>query len=230
MSDERTRRPRAHWLLWVFAVVGLICILSIAVMLATSLGLGGRYEPPKVATRDSKIEFSLGNVAPLRGTSLIRIAIDASESGGGGSSAYSGGGGPDTRNILLLDRATGNSRKLLPDESRHILHSRFLSERGEGLGDDSDALMGGDEDPGPAAYYLLTVSGGERGAAQDVLAGRLGDGRQAYVMRGIDGIDAVWMQNPTRIGLLVREKLGLYYRIVDVGSLKVVQSKPVAID
>jgi hypothetical protein len=49
-------------------------------------------------------------------------------------------------------------------------------------------------------------------------------------MQGIDGVDTIWMKSATQIGLIVRERLGLYYRIVDVPSLKVVQSKRIEID
>ncbi len=49
-------------------------------------------------------------------------------------------------------------------------------------------------------------------------------------MAGIDGVDLSWMDSPTRIGLIVREKLRLSYRIVDIPSFKVVENRPIAID
>ena len=86
------------------------------------------------------------------------------------------------------------------------------------------------DEANPAAYYLLEVVREGNRNAEDVLVGRLADGRQSVVMAGIDGIDLTWMDSPTRIGLIVREKLRLYYRIVDVPSLKMVESRPIGID
>jgi hypothetical protein len=84
--------------------------------------------------------------------------------------------------------------------------------------------------PQPAAYYLLVLEQGRGSDLQQVLVGTLAGGRQGVVMEGIDGVDTVWMQSPTQIGLVVRERLGLYYRIVDIPSLKVVQSRRIVID
>lgn len=223
-------RPRTHWIVWLFALVGVAGIVAFIFLVVV---LGRAYEPrqpAKVAGRKAEETFTVSNAQPLRGTDLVVMEIAAAE---GGSGSYSGGE-RDVRNILLLDRRTGASRKILPDNSRHVDESRFLPARAEGASVSADdPLMGGPGESGegpPPAYYLLEIRQPRNGHLKDVLVGRIADGRQALVMTGIDGIDSHWMDSPTRLGLIVRERLRLYYRIVDIASLRTVENRPIAID
>lgn len=227
-ADPAPAKARTHWVVWAFAAIGALGIVGILALMAMLFHYERPYQPAKVAGAKPETVFTLGSVDELRGTNLIRIDILASD-GRGGSSAYSGGEA-DTRNILLLDKASGASRKLLPDNARHIDQSRFLPAKAGLVPAADDPLMsdGGGDVVDPPAYYVLTISEGDR--SHDILVGTLASGRQAYVMRNVDGIDSVWMQSPTRIGFIVRERLNLYYRIVDVPTLKVVTSTRVAID
>lgn len=233
-ADEAAapRRPKAHWIVWLFALVGLAGILAMIVLAVVVSNAFDRYEPAKVAGTKAEETFTVHSVRALPGTDLLQMEVGTPAPRG----SYSGSGGSDARNILLLDRKTGASRRILPDNSRRIRRSRFLPARAEpgAAPSEDELLMGGrqpDEDRRhPPAYYLLEVAqAGDRDLV-DVLVGRLADGRQAVVMAGIDGVDLTWMDSPTRIGLIVREKLRLSYRIVDTPSLKVVENRPIAID
>lgn len=222
-----------HWIVWLFALVGLAGILAFVFLVAM---LGGAHvpdQPAKVAGRKAEETFTVSGVRRLPGTELMQLEIAASEGGGG---SYSSGGGRDVRNVLLLDRRTGASRKILPDNRRHVSRSQFLPGEVEGEGAPltaDDVLLGapdGERRSPPPAYYLLQVEQPGNRDLEDVLVGRLADGRQAFVMTGIDGIDSTWMDSPTRIGLIVRERLRLSYRIVDIESLKVVENRPIVVD
>jgi hypothetical protein len=81
----------------------------------------------------------------------------------------------------------------------------------------------------PPAYFALLVAQPARHDRFDLLIGALAGGEQHYVMQNLEGVDSVWMQSPTRIGFIVREQLNLYYRIVDIPTLRVVQSRRIAI-
>lgn len=224
------RLPRAHWLVWVFAAIGLLGILAVFALAALLYDVSRPYRPAKVAGATPETVFTIGGTEELAGTDLIRIHIRA-EDGRGGSGSYSGR--EDLRNIVLLDKRNGASRKLLPDNRRRIDASHFLPARAGAAGTGDDALMGADpkgQDRAPPAHYVLVVTDSEEGRPRDVLVGTLSTGSQAYVMRGLDGVDSIWMQSGTQIGFLVRERLALYYRIVDVPTGKVVVSKRVAID
>jgi hypothetical protein len=229
-ADEAVapRRSRVHWIVWLFALVGLAGILAIIVLAVKVSSAFDRYEPAKVAGTKAEETFTVQSVQALSGTDLLQMEIGTPAPAG----SYSGGGS-DLRNILLLDRKTGASRRLLPDNSRRIRQSRFLPARAEPGAAPADALLTDArtaEERVPPAYYLLEVADDRDGGPVDVLIGRLADGRQAVVMTGIDGVDLSWMDSPTRIGLIVREKLRLSYRIVDIPSLKVVENRPIAID
>jgi hypothetical protein len=238
-ETESQNRPsrRAHWLVWVFAIVGLLGVVAIIFIALTLSNMGGRYQPAKVAGAAPETVFSIGNVQSLGNSNLVRMDITVS-GGGRGSGSYSGGYGEGVRNILLLDRGTGASRKLLPDNKHRIAESHFLAAEsdfevgGNAARPDID-ISGAEGDlrekpESPAAYYALEI---ERDGADgiDLLVGTLSSGRQAYVMRGLDGIDSIWMDSPTRIGVIVRERLHLYYRIVDIPSLTTIVSKPIDI-
>jgi hypothetical protein len=230
-ADESPPRAarRTHWLVWAFALFGALGLLAMIFLAFAVNDLGRPYQPAKVAGDAPETVFTLRNVHELTGTSLLQIDIAVSESNRG-SSPYSGGRAEDTRNILLLDKATGASRKLLPDNNRRIDETRYLSAEGGVYDTDGGRLIGASEEQkAPLVYYLLSVRQAGDKDVDDVLVGTLSSGKQAYVMRGIDGIDSIWMHSATQIGMIVRDRLSLYYRIVDIPSLKLVQSKRIDI-
>jgi hypothetical protein len=233
MSDETRSmaKPGQHWLIRVFAVVGLLGVLALILLVVAIYQIQGPYQPAKVAGAAPETVFTISDVQALDGTNFIRMDVAVS-TGSGGSSPYSGRR-DDTRNILLLDKVSGVSRKLLLDNDRKIGDARFLPARTDlQAANGADALTDQDDDreKAPPAYYALFVRQPDDGALIDLLVGTLSSGKQAYVMRGLDGIDSMWMQSPTQIGMIVRERLNLYHRVVDIPSLKVIQSKRIKID
>jgi hypothetical protein len=232
MSAElKLPRLQAQWVLWLFALIGLAGLLGLLALIGIAFfDFRGNYEPPKVAGNKPEEVFTVGSAESLSGTNLVQMDVDVL-GGRGGSGPYSGGPGQDTRNILLVDKATGASRRILSDNSRRIDETHFLTPDQELTHAGENGLIESGSDPKklPVAYYVLSVAAPGEGKGEDVLVGTLASGRQDWVMRGVDGIDSLWMQSPTQLGLIVREHLGLYYRIVDIPTLKVVQSKRIEI-
>jgi hypothetical protein len=221
-------RLKTPWIVWAFAIVGGLGVIAFIALVAAIMTPGGNYQPAKVAGAEEV--FSVVQAGEVQGTGLLRLEVTRSL-GGGGSNPYSSGGEPDVRNIILLDRADGTTRRLLPDNRRTIHNSAFLPAETE-LRDarESTVVLEGEKQEGPpAAYYVLTLRRGRGDPLQDILIGRLADKAQAVAMSGVEGIDSFWMQSPTRIGFVVREKLALYYRVVDTGTLKVVESRRIEI-
>lgn len=230
-ADAARTRPQ-----WLYAVVGgLVAVgglvlLLLAALFGFSLFGGGRHEPAKIVDKAGTTVFILGQVQDLSGSNLVRVNITAAERSDENpyGSLSSGGGVADTRNILLLNKTTGATRKLLPDNSRRIIADQFLAA-------ETDSNISGppgvvrNERSSPPAYYLLTVASANDEKRLDVLVGTLATGRQAFVMRNVAGVESIWMQTPTRIGTIVREGLGLHYRIVDVPTLQVVASRSIDI-
>jgi hypothetical protein len=232
MSVELGAKParRTHWLVWPFALIGLLGILAMIFIAFVLFGTQRNYQPAKIAGAAPDVTFTVANAREVRGTNLLHMDIAVTR-GGGGSSAYSGRQ-EDIRNILLLDKASGASRKLLPDNGRRIASSHYFSAKGDLVDQNGfDALEAGPDEPGPPfEYYALTVEVADDSGRVDLLVGELRTGKQAYIMSGLDGIDAMWTHGPTQLGFLVRERLGLYHRIVDIPTLKVIQSKRIVVD
>ena len=137
------------------------------------------------------------------------------------------------RNILLVDSQTGASRRLLPDNAHRVAESSFYPAKADSdEADTGDRTMGGDQQQKEAspAYYVIQLRRAGDPEREDLPVGTLATGRQKVVMPGIEGVDKGWMVSPTRIGFLVRQQLVLYYRVVDIPSLRVIQSRSIAID
>jgi hypothetical protein len=131
--------------------------------------------------------------------------------------------------VILLDQASGASRRILPDNSREIAGVWLLpASAGASPDEPVDPLGAAPSKPQTSAYYVLAVNQ-QQGGLKDLLVGDLASGKQSFVLSGIDGIDEIWMLSPTRIALLLRDKMKLHYRVIDVPTLKVVASRPVDI-
>jgi hypothetical protein len=216
---------RTHWVTWMFAAFGMLGVMGL-IFVAIFLGFEPRHGPVKIADKTGKAALVVGGVTTLAGTSLIQMHISTSE-GGGGSYSYRE---DDTRNILLLDKLSGESWRILPDNDRRIDEVHYLP-------DDTDSAttsLGADANQAGnkahSEYYVLTIDRAENSREKDVLVGTLTTRKQAIVMQSIDGIDEMWMQTPSRIGMIVRDRSALYYRIVDVPTLKVASSARIAVD
>ncbi|MBB4837404.1 hypothetical protein HNP52_000455 [Sphingomonas kyeonggiensis] len=201
------------------AIVGLLAIVMAVVMFYD--GPHHREAPAQVEAKVANEVFAVSEVTPLRGINLTEIVIATERSIGRGGGSYSAGEPADDRNVILLDKASGASRKVLPDNSRRILERQYLAGASGG-----DAAQQKPEPP--FAYYLFRVRA--QGGKEDVLVGDLATGRQAFLLTGLDGVDKIWMQSPTRVALLMRQGRKLQYRAIEIPALKVVVARPVEID
>ena len=220
---------------WSFAIVGLLGIITFFMLAVVISQFGRRAEPAEVAAETSAIHFVVRETVPMPGTNLVQIVI---ASGPEGSPYSSGGRMADTRNILLLDRASGTVRRLLPDNNiaaslgaiscRPGRRPRRKSSNEIAVMRDAEADTP-PTPPTPPAYFALLVAQPDHDDSFDLLIGTIADNGPAFVMPGLAGVDGIWMQSPTQVALLVREGLNLLYRIVDIPSRRVVLSRRIAI-
>lgn len=221
-----------HWIIWLFAIVGLLGVAAFIYIAAAIMSFeSGRPPPAAVIAEGPELGFVVSNVQLLRGSNLLQINIAAAPPGRRTAlGSYSGGGGEDLRNIILLERTSGATRRLLPDNSRHIAQSWFLPAQADILVPPvGDRTADNERPPPPPAYFALLVARPGQRDFFDLLIGALAGGGQGYAMQGLEGVDSVWMQSPTQIGFIVRERFNLYYRIVDIPARRVVQSRRIAI-
>ena len=91
MSDEpkpAAPRERPHWIIWLFAVVGLLGIVALIVLTVAIFGAMRSAEPPEIVAATSETHFVLREAVPMPGTNLVQIVIAAGPAG----SPYSSGG------------------------------------------------------------------------------------------------------------------------------------------
>lgn len=225
------------WVTRLFAGLGVLAALAILAIAVTLIGFAWRAAPqraeaPIQGAASEAERFAVAEVGPLAGTELQAIVIATKSSIGGGGGSYSSrGGAPDARNLILLHQASGANRRLLADNRRHIAARYYLPALAgpQAPGDDAYQVEeNGKRVAAPLAYYVLVVDALDR-KTQDVLIGDLRDGRQAFVLTGIDGLDRLWMQSPTRMGVLMRQGQKLRYRAIDLTTLKPVAAQDVDI-
>jgi hypothetical protein len=232
MTEQSTAvpdKPRWRWLVWVFAALGVtaaVALIWLVVMLNS--GFSDR-EPAVVAAAKPGETFEVGSVEALPGTELVSIEIRKAEPGYGSGSIKSGR--DDLRNLLLLDRTTGEARRLLPDNTVRMGQVRFLPAEAQG-GEvvDAYARLGGDRQVPKPVYYLIELVREIDGKpSHALLVGNVGDNGQGVVMERIAGVERLWMIDARRLGLIVREGQALYFRVVDMVDRKVVQSRKIEI-
>lgn len=223
---EPAAPKRTHWIVRLFAILGIMAVIVLVLIIVAVRSLGPRHGPAEIADKTGKVAFVVGGVTHLAGTDLIQMRISASREKGGYSSYYE----DDTRNILLVDRQSGSSRRLLPNNDRRIDAVRFLPDEGDRVMSGVESVEKGTAGKTRAEYYVVVIDQAGDGRKKDVLVGTLAARKQATVMQSIDGIDEMWMQTPKRIGMVVRDRSSLYYRVVDVPALKLVSSARIPVD
>lgn len=221
---------RGHWLVWLFAALGVAAALAIILLAVVVIGPSSSRERAIVAPDNAASELlEVGDVAMLAGTGLIAIEVRAVDDGFKGSS-YSG---DDLRNLVLLDRKTSSSRRVLPDNTTRIADVEYFPASAGGARSAGDEVVdvAGEASDSPPAYYLLRLEralpNGDR--VYDLLVGALATGKQGIVMSGLSGIEQSSMLDATRLGVVVREGKGLYYRVIDVPGLRQVESYKIQI-
>jgi hypothetical protein len=216
-------------LVWLFAALGVAAAIAIVWVVIVVTRFDREREPAVVAGHPPPGEvLVVGAVDQHEGPGVIAIEIGVPQNGGikSGSGSYSI---EETRNLLLLDRKAGTSRSVLPDNGTRIAEIDYFPAVAEGGAiSDYDDERSGDA---PPAYYLLTLErelrNGDR--VYDLLAGTLATGQQGIVMRGLSGMEQSSMLDAARLGIVVREGQALYYRVIDLPSLKQVESHKIEI-
>jgi hypothetical protein len=230
-APAAANRAFAKWTIRLLAMVGVLgCLALIAIAVMLSTVRFGRHEPAAVQAAATKQVFTIGSVEKVPHSNLITIDVRATENG---SDSYASGSlrgrDDDRRNILLLDTGTGQSRRILPDNSRRIDDFRLLPR-----GRDSDDMLPGasldETDKAPPCCYYLTLDRADGSGLKDVMLGVIAPEKQAVVLRGVDGIDAISMPDRGHVAMIVRQQRRLSYRVVDLADFRIAASHPIAID
>jgi hypothetical protein len=244
MNEEvkKSKSSGLQWLTWIFAAVGLLGVLAVIYL---AIMINGSFNQPKrapVVAANGKEIFEVGRIQPLSGSNIIAVNINAddekNEYGSTGISKSASSG--DQRNILFIDKINGNSSRLFPDNSNRIVDVTYLSAipqafvgTGQNAADLATAAAveyASQDTDAPVAYYLLEIAE-IKGQSNpiSILVGTLASRKQAVVMKNITSVENHWMLSKTELGLLVREKQELYFKVVNIPDLKMTKSVKIEI-
>ena len=212
---------------WIAAMALLAVLAALIVGAATHEKPVHEGDPVPVGSGGGTAgELQLSGFTALTGTrwSLMALGNDVSDSMFGNS--Y---GQWQNRNLAFVDRTSGNSFRLLADNTRYVAGgllfqvgagpARELDSRGE-LQFDTRA----DAAPQPLGWYLAEVAGRpSRQGGIEVVLGSLTERRQAVLLKGNLTVERGWTIDATRLGLLLRRPEGISVAIIDAAAMKVVQ-------
>jgi hypothetical protein len=187
------------------------------------------------AQDEEEPKLALVNVAELRGTDYL--VADVTDGTSYDSLSLSKSSGPAVRNILLIRRADGSSRPLLPDNRLHIDQAYFApalagapletyrsySGSDSGVGD----RRIDDEDAAPVYFVLETVTGEDRPIS--IRVGTIADLKSAVVLTGLTEVVARWMIDDHRLALIGRRGAKTEYFEIDINAKKQLASHAIEI-
>jgi hypothetical protein len=135
-------------------------------------------------------------------------------------------GNIDELNRLIVDSSDGTSRRVLPDEKFSIVNwIEPKTSMPEGMMDAiGQAAEDSPEGSSSSGLYAAVVkrpgATDEEEATYDVLLGRFEDAKQAWIARGLDGVQAIWMRPDGKIAMVAAAKDRGIYRVYDPTSFR----------
>ena len=194
---------------------------SLIVFAAIALA-GCNFTPPdegrteKVTKVDRGVQLKIGSLSEVTGTPFVTLPIE--ETGDRGTvGSYSSSSGPIARNRLILNTQTGETRRILPDNQRELLHWVQLGS--------PEAETAGTRTRGPQfmSLYAAVVSDvrkDDKARSYDLVLGRFDTGAQVWAARGLEGVDEIWATPDQKLAVIVSTAGRLRFRRYDPQSLK----------
>lgn len=219
--------------LWLFAGIGLLLLGGVAVLAFLMLSNSGYQEhdyndgrlAQTVLAEPDQLMPDLQSAETIAGTNFMTVDVSAPEdyrdADIGMSSAIKKKYDSNDRNILFVNLENGDSRYLLPDNSRHLTQWHVLP-------DDSLASKA-------KRFYVaqVMVKPGKKAPGTkpsfDILVGRFSDEKQLWLLNGVLSLDQVSTTDDGDIALLYSTGEEFTYTRVDGETLQIEASKPVPI-
>lgn len=223
-------RPVWRWVVWLFAAIGLLAAITVLWLVAVLFGWQlDRREQAVVAKAGEERLFVVDAIDPLPATSLVAIRIGLLNDVGKVSSSY----GRELRNVLLLDRKTGSSRRLLPDNTREISDLHFLPGEDQGERFAPSAQVGNAPDAKqqrpPRYVFFLLSQPDHRDKGSSLMVGPVAAGDPIATLQGIDRIDHFDMVDDSHVALIARQRGQLHFLVLDLAARKVTEDHPIDI-
>ncbi len=207
---------------WSFARVLLIAI-SVG---ACGVGEFDDGTPREVAKDESGARVRLGEITTVEGTTLVTVPVMLGSESGGGSYSYSSN---DIRNKLIINSATGESRRVLPDNRRQIV--RWI-EPGTSNKTPEMNVSTSNKPPSKLLYGAVVA----RAAAKDneprrydVLLGRFDRAQQVWVSQNLSGVQDVWLTPAGDVAMIVVAGPLTLFRVYDPQNFRMKLEKRLSI-
>jgi hypothetical protein len=219
---------------WLFAGVGLLILGILAVLAFSMLSSRGYQEyddnegqlARSVPAEPDQLMPELRSAEPIAGTSIMTVEVSAPEDYRdneiGMSSAIKKKYEENERNILFVNLDSGDSRYLLPDNSRPLTQWHVLPN------DERGVLKS-------KLFYVaqVMVKPDKQTPATkpkfEILVGRFSDGTQLWLLRDVLSLDQVSMTADGDIALLYSTGSNFTFARVDGETFKIEATKPVPI-
>src|SRR5262245_53975883 len=183
-------------------------------------------QPDQVGRDRTGAHLTFGGIDQVKGTRFFTIPIVRVENGSSGSftKRYASG---DERNRLIVDSTTGASRKVLPNSDFQIVN--WIEPNAQAS--DTRRYESGDPADGDASgLYAAVVQRPGRtakdAATYDLLLGRFQDGQQAWIARGLSGVEATWITADGKLAVVAAVGDHGIYRLYDPKSFKQLLEAP----
>ena len=177
-------------------------------------------QPDQVGHDRTGAALTYGGIDQVKGTRFFTVPIVRVEHGSSGSFSkrYAGS---DERNRLIVDSTTGASRKVLPNTDFTIVN---WIEPTVTASDSSEYRVDARSDDRSSGLYAAVVQRPGRTdkdpATYDLLLGRFEDGKQAWVARGLAGVEALWLTPDRKLAMVAATTKGGIFRLYDPDSFE----------
>jgi hypothetical protein len=185
----------------------------------------------KVAHDTVGLTLRLGEVSRVENSPFVTIGIEAGDDNAGSYTKSS----VSVRNRLIIDTRTGDSRRLLPDNSSEIVNwsqpdTTPTSGGREGLNSYSPEGL---RSTGTGKLYYIAVvkrtGSQENGPPHyDLLLGEFASGRQQWIGRQFDGVDSTWLTTDGKFAYIATLQGQARFRTVDPINFKPIIDRPLA--
>ncbi len=175
----------------------------------------------------------LGDVERVGGTAFVTMSVMPKRDSGNsyGSITFGSRDAGTERNRLILNTATGESRKVLPDEHFEVRQWIVL---GDAPSQDNVYDVSSDQAKGqtPADSYAMVVrrpsSEKERPPTYDVLLGHFSTGRQQWVATKLNDVQSIWLTKEGRIAFIGAQGGKPIYRLYAPDDFRQLLERPLA--
>ncbi|HEV8408661.1 MAG TPA: hypothetical protein VGQ34_12080, partial [Sphingomicrobium sp.] len=180
-------------------------------------------QPQRVAQDQSGNVYIFGSVEQVQGTRFFTVPIlrvEGATESGSFSKTYRG---DEEQNRLIVDGATGQSRRILPDSKFEIVNWIEPTSKASNLGNYSSNQAEGDVSKSSGIYAAVVKRPGKTDKdppTYDLLLGHFEDGQQGWIARGLSGVQAVWLNQDGKLAVVAAKNDRGIYQLYDPNSFR----------